>query len=82
MLGLQAAAVRLAWPSAAARRSTVVAILAAFTLALTLLISPAGALTPANDGTVWAPFGTVLAAYAPFFYQPNRRLAYRSRRRC
>ncbi|HEU5418444.1 MAG TPA: histidine kinase [Streptosporangiaceae bacterium] len=54
----------------------VVAVLAAFTLALSLLIWPAGALTPASDQTVWAPFGTVLAAYAPFFYQPSRRRAY------
>jgi signal transduction histidine kinase len=54
----------------------VVAVLGAFTLALTLLISPAGALTPASDQTVWAPLGTVLAAYAPFFYQPSRRRAY------
>jgi signal transduction histidine kinase len=74
MLGLQAAACA----SLAVRRRaplTVVAILAAYSLALTLLISPAGVLTPAHSGTVWAPFGTVLAAYAPFFYQPNRRLA-------
>jgi signal transduction histidine kinase len=74
MLGLQAAACA----SLAVRRRaplTVVAILAAYSLALALLISPAGLLTPANSGTVWAPFGTVLAAYAPFFYQPNRRLA-------
>jgi signal transduction histidine kinase len=55
---------------------TVVAILAAFTLALSLLIWPAGALTPANPGNVWAPFATVLAAYGPFFYARNRRLAY------
>jgi signal transduction histidine kinase len=74
MLGLQA----VACASLAVRRRaplTVVAILAAFTLALSLLIWPAGVLTPAHTGTVWAPFGTVLAAYAPFFYQPNRRLA-------
>jgi len=74
MLGLQAAACA----SLAVRRRAplaVVAILAAYSLALALLISPAGLLTPANSGTVWAPFGTVLAAYAPFFYQPNRRLA-------
>jgi signal transduction histidine kinase len=74
MLGLQAAACA----SLAVRRRaplTVVAILAAYSLALALLISPAGLLTPVNSGTVWAPFGTVLAAYAPFFYQPNRRLA-------
>jgi signal transduction histidine kinase len=75
MLGLQAAACA----SLAVRRRapvTVVAILAAFTLAVTLLVSPAGALTPAHTGTVWAPYGTVLAAYGPFFYQPNRRLAF------
>ena len=54
MLGLQAAACA----SLVVRRRaplTVVAILAAFTLALTLLISPAGALTPAHAGNVWAP---------------------------
>ena len=44
---------------------TVVAILAAFTLAVTLLIWPAGAITPEHDQNVWAPFATVLAAYAP-----------------
>jgi len=54
----------------------VVAVLTVFTLALSLLIWPAGALTPVSDQTVWAPLGTVLAAYGPFFYQPSRRLAY------
>jgi signal transduction histidine kinase len=75
MLGLQAAACA----SLVVRRRapvTVVAILAAFTLALTLLIWPAGALTPAHSGNVWAPFATVLAAYGPFFYGRNRRLAF------
>ena len=75
MLGLQA----LACASLVVRRMapvTVVAVLAAFTLALSLLIWPAGALTPANPGNVWAPFATVLAAYGPFFYGRNRRLAY------
>ena len=75
MLGLQA----VACASLVVRRRapvTVVAILAAFTLALTLLIWPAGALTPANSGNVWAPYATVLAAYGPFFYGRNRRLAF------
>jgi signal transduction histidine kinase len=53
----------------------VIAILAGFTLVLSLLISPAGALTPAHAGTVWAPYGTVLAAYGPFYYR-NRRTAF------
>jgi len=75
MLGLQA----VACASLVLRRRApvlVVAILTAFTLALSLLIWPAGALTPANSGNVWAPFATVLAAYGPFFYGRNRRLAY------
>ncbi len=54
----------------------VIAILAAYTLALSLLIFPAGALTPANPGTVWAPFGTVLAAYGPFYYGKDRRAGF------
>jgi hypothetical protein len=75
MLGLQAAACA----SLVFRRRapiTVVAVLAAFTLALTLLIWPAGALTPEHSGNVWAPFATVLAGYGPFFYGRNRRTAY------
>ena len=75
MLGLQA----VACASLVIRRRapvTVVAVLAAFTLALSLLIWPAGALTPAHSGNVWAPFATVLAAYGPFFYGRNRRLAF------
>jgi signal transduction histidine kinase len=75
MLALQA----LADLSLEARRRApllVIAILAGFTLALSLLISPAGLLTPANTGTVWAPFGTVLAAYGPFYYRKDRRAAF------
>jgi signal transduction histidine kinase len=75
MLGLQA----VACASLVLRRRApvlVVAILTAFTLALSLLIWPADALTPADSGNVWAPFATVLAAYGPFFYGRNRRLAY------
>jgi signal transduction histidine kinase len=43
----------------------VVGVLSAFTLAVSLLIWPAGLLLPADQGNVWAPFATVLAAYAP-----------------
>ena len=53
-----------------------IAVLAGFTLAVTLLIWPAGALTPANMNNVWAPFATVLAAYGPFFYRRDRRIAF------
>ena len=74
MLVLQAAACA----SLVVRRRApllVLAILGAFTLAVTLLISPAGALTPAHAGNVWAPFSTVLAAYGPVFYRCDRRVA-------
>ena len=72
MLGVQAAACA----SLAARRRaplTVLGVLGAFTLALTLLISPAHALTPAHSGNVWAPFATVLAAYGPLFHRRDPR---------
>jgi signal transduction histidine kinase len=75
MLAVQA----LADMSLAARRRApmiVIAILAAFTLAISLLISPAGALTPVNAENVWAPFATVLAAYGPFYYRRDRRTAF------
>jgi signal transduction histidine kinase len=51
----------------------VMAILGAFTLAVTLLISPAGALTPEHSGNVWAPIATVPAAYGPLLYDGPRR---------
>jgi signal transduction histidine kinase len=51
---------------------TVVTVLGAFTLAVTLLVSPIGALTPAHSGNVWAPFATELAAYGPVFYRGDR----------
>jgi signal transduction histidine kinase len=54
----------------------VIAILGGFTLVLSLLISPAGALTPADAGNVWAPYGTVLAAYGPFYGGQDRRTAF------
>ncbi|MEV5706399.1 histidine kinase [Actinoallomurus sp. NPDC052274] len=74
MLGAQA----LACGSLAFRRIaplTVVGVLGAFTLAVTLLISPVGALTPAHHGNSWAPLSTMLAAYGPLFYQRNRKAA-------
>jgi signal transduction histidine kinase len=72
MLGVQA----LADLSLAARRRApiaVIAVLTGFTLAISFLVSPAGVLTPANPGNVWAPFGTVLAAYGPFNYCKDAR---------
>jgi len=75
MLAVQALAVL----SLAARRRApmiVIAVLAGFTLAISLLISPAGALTPAHADNVWAPYGTVLAAYGPFYYRRDRRTAF------
>jgi signal transduction histidine kinase len=54
----------------------VIAILGGFTLAVSLLISPAGLLVPATANNVWAPYGTVLAAYGPFYYRRDRRTAF------
>src|ERR1017187_10174356 len=71
MLCLQAAACL----SLALRRRAplaVVAALGAFTLTVTLLIWPAGALTSAHAGNVWAPYATTLAAYGLFFSPRNR----------
>jgi signal transduction histidine kinase len=53
----------------------IIAILGAFTLAITLLISPIGALTPENTANVWAPYSVALAAYGPFYYRQDRRVA-------
>jgi signal transduction histidine kinase len=75
MLGLQAAACL----SLIVRRRaplTVIGILGAFTLALTLLISPAGALVPAHPDNFWAPYATTLAAYGPLYYSPSRRAGW------
>lgn len=75
LLGAQA----LACASLVVRRRAplvVVAVLGTFTLAVTLLIAPVGALTPAHDGSVWAPHATVLAAYGPLFPPHRRRTAY------
>src|ERR1700729_399819 len=75
MLGLQALAdlslpARRRWPL------TVIAMLAGDTVAISLLISPAGLLIPVHDGNVWAPAGTILAAYGPFYYPRDRRVAF------
>jgi signal transduction histidine kinase len=73
LLGIQA----LACASLAVRRRapiTVMYILAAFTLAVSLIIYPAGALTPAHSGNIWAPFSSIVAAYG-VFYARDRRAA-------
>jgi signal transduction histidine kinase len=75
MLALQAAADA----SLVVRRRApmlVIAGLTAFTLLISLLISPAGALTPVHAGNIWAPYGCVLAAYGPFYYGKDRRAAF------
>ncbi len=74
LLGLQA----LACVSLALRRRaplTTVAVLAAFSLAVAVLAGHLDALTPAHSGTVWAPYATVVAAYAPVRWCPDRRRA-------
>lgn len=53
----------------------VIGIMTAFTLAISLLVSPADAIVPAHAGNVWAPFAAVLAAYGPFYYPKDRRVA-------
>lgn len=75
MLGVQAAACL----SLIVRRRApliVIGILGAFTLAVTLLISPAGALVPAHPDGIWAPYATTLAAYGPLYYRPSRRTGW------
>jgi signal transduction histidine kinase len=75
LLVLQAAACL----SLAARRRApllVVAVLGAFTLTVTLLISPAGLLEPEGEDNLWAPYATALAAYGPMLYCKNRRTAF------
>jgi signal transduction histidine kinase len=53
----------------------VIGIMTAFTLAISLLVSPADAIVGAYAGNVWAPFAAVLAAYGPFYYSKDRRVA-------
>jgi signal transduction histidine kinase len=66
----------LACASLALRRVaplTVVAVLTAFTLVLSLVIWPGGALDGVRDGNVWAPYSTTVAAYGPLYFQQGRR---------
>ncbi len=56
----------------------VVGIFTAFTLAVTLLVSPLHALEPANPGNIWAPLGALLASYAPVYLAADRRRAIRA----
>jgi signal transduction histidine kinase len=75
MLGAQAAACL----SLVLRRRAplvVLAVLGVFTFAVTVLISPAGALVPATEGNVWAPWATILAAYGPLYHREDRRVAF------
>lgn len=75
VLGVQA----LAGGSLALRRVfplAVLGVLTAFTLAVSLLVSPAGPLVPAHAGNMWAPYSTLLAAYGPVFYRQSRRTAF------
>lgn len=70
----------LACGSLVARRVaplTVVAVLTVFTLVLSVLIWPVGALHAAHGGNVWAPYSTAVAAYGPLYFRPRgRRRAY------
>jgi signal transduction histidine kinase len=75
MLGVQATACL----SLIVRRRApllVIGILGTFTLAVTLLISPAGALVPAHPDSIWAPYATTLAAYGPLYYRLSRRTGW------
>lgn len=54
----------------------VIALLGGFSLVISLLITPAGVITPENAANVWAPMGTVLAAYGPFYYRRDQRAAF------
>jgi signal transduction histidine kinase len=51
----------------------VVGIFTAYTLVVTLLVSPLHALQPANPDTIWVPLGAVVASYAPVYLVDNRR---------
>jgi signal transduction histidine kinase len=67
------AAVDLSLLARRRRPLTVVGVFAAFTVLVTVLVSPAHVLTPAHDGNVWSPMGAVLAAYAPVQRGADRR---------
>jgi signal transduction histidine kinase len=53
----------------------VVGVFTAFTLIVTLLISPLHALQPAIPGNIWTPLGAVVASYAPVYLVDSRRRA-------
>jgi signal transduction histidine kinase len=53
----------------------VVGVFAAYTLAVTLLISPLHALQPANPANLWGPLGAIVASYAPVRLAADRRRA-------
>jgi signal transduction histidine kinase len=55
---------------------TVLGIVTAFTLAVTLIIWPVDALTPAHHLNAWAPFSIALAAYCPVIGQRSRRTQF------
>ena len=75
LLGIQA----LVCLSLAVRRRfplSVVWIVTAYTLLITMLIWPLGAITPASDANIWAPFATTtLVSYGPLL-ACRRRWAY------
>ncbi len=74
LLGVQA----LACLTLVARRRAplaVLVVLGVFTLLVTVLIEPAGVLTPMASDTLWAPLATVVAAYGPVYYRQDRRVA-------
>jgi signal transduction histidine kinase len=54
----------------------VIAILGGFSLVISMLVGPAALITPEHAGNVWAPYGTVLAAYGPIYYRRNWRAAF------
>jgi signal transduction histidine kinase len=60
---------------AASRRAplAVVGGFVAFSLLLTLLITPFGVLGPVNPANVWTPFGAVMAVYALVRFAPDDR---------
>jgi signal transduction histidine kinase len=55
---------------------TVVGLMAAFTVAISVLDWPLGLLAPAHHGNVWAPYATALAAYTPVVSGRDRRTTF------
>jgi signal transduction histidine kinase len=52
---------------------TVVGLMTGFALLVSVLDWPLGVLSPANHGTVWAPFAAAVASYTPVVVGRNRR---------